>query len=350
MAISDRRVILVTGVGDYWGARIAARLAADPDTLVIGLDDVAPLEEIENLDFIQADIQNPLLPELLSSEGVDIVCHLKFVESSDCSEANFNLNVSGARKVLGACADAGVRKVVLRSSTAVYGAHAGNSAFIAEETPLRGSSKYGYTRDLVELEAFCNGFAVQFPEISLTILRFANIVGLTATSPMTRFLKHKPPRILLGFDPMMQIIHEDDVVEALVHAAQNDVRGVFNIAAEYAMPLSRILRLARRFPVHIFHPVAYKGFNLLRGSRFGPAEFAPIEWDYLRYPWVADLRLMVEDLGFSPLYRAEETLREFAADGQYNMEKDGDERIADEEGRLRDILEIRRRARERADQ
>ncbi len=348
--MSDRRVILVTGVGDYWGAKIAARLATDPDSLVIGLDDVAPLEEIKNLDFIQADLQNPLLPELLSSEGVDIVCHLKFVESSDCSEANFNLNVSGTMKVLGACADGGVKKVVLRSSTAVYGAHADNSAFLAEESPLRGSHNYGYTRDLVEIEAFCNGFVGQFPEISLTILRFANIVGLIAISPMTRFLKQKPPRILLGFDPMMQIIHEDDVVEALVHATQSDVHGVFNVAAENAMPLSRILRLARRFPAHIFHPVAYKGFKLFRGSRFRPAEFAPIEWDYLRYPWVADLGQMVEKLGFSPLYRADETLREFAAGGQHNVEKDGNEKMAFEEERLRDILEIRRRARERADQ
>jgi len=346
--MSDRRVILVTGVGDYWGARVAARLVADPDAHVIGLDEDAPVEEIENLDFIQADVRNSLLPELLSSEGVDVVCHLKFKESPECNEANFDLNVLGAMKVLGACAEAGVKRVVLRSSTAVYGAHADNSAFLTEETPLRGSREYGYTRDLVELEAFCSGFSGQFPETSLTILRFPNIVGLTAPSPMTRFLSLRPPRILLGFDPMMQMIHENDVVEALAHAAQNDAFGVFNVAAEDAMPLSRILRLARRFPAQIFHPFAYKGFNLLRGSRFQPAMFVPIEWDYLRYPWVADLSHMVEDFGFSPFYRAEEALREFAGERQIMGENDREDNLSSDEQRLRDILELRRRARERA--
>ena len=147
--MSDRRVILVTGVGDYWGARTAVRLVAEPDTHVIGLDSEVPGEDIDGLDFIQADIRNPLLLELLLSEDVDAVCHLKFVENPERNEANFDLNVLGALKVLGACAEAGVKKVVLRSSTAVYGAHDDNSAFLTEDTSLRGRRQYGYTRDLV---------------------------------------------------------------------------------------------------------------------------------------------------------------------------------------------------------
>jgi UDP-glucose 4-epimerase len=165
---------------------------------------------------------------------------------------------------------------------------------------------------------------------------------------MNRFLNLKPPRILLGFDPMMQMIHEDDVVESLVYAVQNDVPGVFNIAAEDAMPLSRLLRLARRLPAQVFHPIAYRGFDLLRGSRFRPTTVVPIEWDYLRYPWVTDLSHMVEDFGFSPLYRAEEALRALAGERKVHDEMGSDGQLSDDEDRLRDIMEIRRRARERA--
>ena len=346
--MNDRCVILVTGVGDYWGARTAARLVAQPDTHVIGLDRDAPDEDVEGLDFIQADVRNPLLSELLVSEGVDAVCHLKFVESPERSEANFDLNVMGAMNVLGSCAEAGVKRVILKSSTAVYGAHPNNSAFLKEDSPLRGSCEYGYTRDLIELEAYCNGFRDQFPEISLMILRFANIVGLSAPTPMTRFLRLKPPRILLGFDPMMQMIHEDDVVGALVHAARNDLPGVFNLAAEDPMPLSRILRLARRFPAHIFHPFAYNSLKWLRGSHLRPENIVPIEWDYLRYPWVADLSQMVEHLDYSPSYRAEEALREFAGERLINEAKENEINLPYDEARLRDILASRRQARERA--
>ena len=72
-------------------------------------------------------------------------------------------------------------------------------------------------RDLIEIEAFCNGFRGQYPDITLTILRFPSIVGPTADTPMTRFLRSQLTPSLMGFDPLMQLIHEDDVVEALWH-------------------------------------------------------------------------------------------------------------------------------------
>jgi UDP-glucose 4-epimerase len=155
------------------------------------------------------------------------------------------------------------------------------------------------------------------------------------------------PTVLLGFDPLMQIIHEDDVVDALVFSVLNDVSGTFNVSAEGPMPLSRILRLTRRVPMRIFHPFAYKGLELLTGTRFQPERIVPIEWDYLRYPWVADLTLMRTQMGFDPVYLPEEVLREFA--GQRRVDaKDGqaDSQLTDEQ-QLRDIIERRRRIRER---
>ncbi len=250
-------------------------------------------------------------------------------------------------KLLAAASESGVGKVILRSSTAVYGAHPTNSAFLTEDKPLRGSRHYSSIRDLIEIEAFVNGFRGQSPETAVTVLRFSNIVGLTADTPMTRFLKMQSPTVLLGFDPLMQLIHEDDVVDALVFSVLNEISGTFNVSAEGPMPLSRILRLTRRVPMRIFHPLAYKSSELLSGTRFMPKRFVPIEWDYLRYPWVADLTLMRTEMGFDPLYLPEEALREFAGQRSLNAE-DGqvDMQLTDEQ-QLRDILDRRRRVRER---
>ena len=54
--------------------------------------------------------------------------------------------------------------------------------------------------------------------MTVTTLRFANIIGPTANTPMTRFLSTPATPRLLGFDPMLQVIHEDDVIGALAHA------------------------------------------------------------------------------------------------------------------------------------
>lgn len=345
--MSDKRVVLVTGVADYWGGRVAARLAAEPGYHVIGIDDRPPAEAAVPLDFVQADIRNPVLAELLQEEEVEAVCHLKFRPSSQRNEKAFDLNVMGTTRLLGACAQAGVGKVVLRSSTAVYGAHPDNSAFLTEEMPLRGSRRNGTIRDLMEIEAFCNGFRGQSPQTALTVLRFANIVGPTADTPMTRFLKRPTPAILLGFDPIMQLVHEDDVIDALVHAVLKDVPGVFNVAAEGAMPLSRILKLTRRVPLPILHPLAYWASDLLPSRVSKPRRQQPFDWDYLRYSWVADLTKMREEMVFLPLYTATEALRQFAGPPPVESQGDGSGDLSYDESQLRDSLERRRRARER---
>lgn len=357
--MTDKKIILVTGVAGEWGGQVANRLielssaCLDDSTYpdfsahVIGVDVEPPEVEIEGLDFIQADIRNPLLVELLRTEQVDTVCHLAFAETARPTENSFDLNVMGTMKVLGACAEAGVRKVVLKSSTTVYGAKPTNPAFLTEEQALNGSRAYGTTRDRVEIEAFCNGFHRQVPEMIQTVLRFPSIVGPDADTPMTRFLKQPWTPVLLGFDPLMQVIHQQDVVEALVYAVIQDVPGVYNVAAEGVLPLAKLMALAGKFPIPIFHLFAYWGAGIVEGAGLPLNHYLPIELDYLRYPWVADLERMRTELGYMPRYTAEEVLREFAGHQRLRRYVPESAALAYDEERLRDTLERRRRARVR---
>jgi UDP-glucose 4-epimerase len=181
----------------------------------------------------------------------------------------------------------------------------------------------------------------------LTILRFSSIVGPTVDTPMTRFLKEPVTPGLLGFDPMMQIIHEDDVVEALVHAVLNDVPGVFNVAADDAMPLGKIRGLAGKSAFALLHPFVYWGVKLLGDSGLRLSRYVPIELDYIRYPWIGDLARMRNELNFEPRYTAEETVREFAGWHRTGLYQTESARKTHEEKRLRDVIERRRRVRER---
>jgi UDP-glucose 4-epimerase len=274
------------------------------------------------------------------------VCHLVFQDATHASETAFDVNVMGSMKVLGMCAEAGVRKVVLKSSMSVYGASPQNPVFLTEDAPLQGGRSSGATRDLVEIEAFCNGFRRQVPEMMLTILRFPGIIGPKCDTPLTRFLKQPLAPTLMGFDPQMQVIHEKDVVGALLHAIENDAPGVFNIAAEGNLPFSRILALAAKVNIPVFHLFAYWGTSAAAGVGVKASAYFPIELDYLRYSWVGDLTRMREAFGYAPQYTAEEALREFAGEQRLRRYTPDAAALAYDEERLRDTIERRRRSRE----
>lgn len=345
--MTARQKVFITGASGYWGSRLAARLLTRPNIHVIGLDTTPPKEHIQGLDFIQADIRSALLVDLLREERVDTVCHLAFVASDRRSETAFDLNVMGTMKVFGAAAAASVKKIVLQSSTAVYGARIDNSAFLAEERPLDNNATHGTVRDLVEIEAFCNGFRGQHPDITLTVLRFPSIVGPQADTPMTRFLSSQLTPVLLGFDPLMQVIHEDDAVEALAHAVEHDAGGVFNVAAEGVLPLSKLMALAGKFAPPVFHLTAYWGNPLFGGLGIPIGRAWPLGLDYIRYPWVGDLAKMRHVLAFTPRYTAAETLREFAGRKRLEAFVPAASDLPHAEDRLRDTIARRRRARAR---
>lgn len=342
--MAEPKVILVTGVSGYWGRRVAEHLVRLPGVYVIGLDSEKPTEEIKDLDFIQADIRNPLLKQLLETEGIDTVFHLAFNETRSPAEAAFDHNVMGTVKVFGACAAAGVKKIIIRSSTAVYGAHPQNSTYLHEKTALKGSLSWGSVRDLVEIESFCNGFRRQAPDVALFVLRFPSIIGPTVDSPMTRFLKEPAAPVLWGFDPLMQVIHEEDAVSALVHCLSSDRQGVYNVAAEGVVPLVKLIHIAGKFPLPVFHLFAYWGSSICDAVGMAAQRFAPFEWDYLRYPWVGDIERMRTELCFVPRYNAEEALREFAGYQRMSIYKPESAALEYDIERLRDTIERRRRA------
>ena len=337
--MTEQRVVLVDGVAGYWGGRVAERLLAEPDLHVIGLD-TEPPQQGSGIDFIQADMRNPLLVEFLKEEKVHTYVHLAFLESERPSETAFDFNVMGTMKVLSACAEAGVKRVVLKSSTLIYGAQPGNSAFLHEDHPLNAKRNFGALRDLLEIENFVAAFRGQSPEVKLTVLRFAHILGPTVDTPLTRFLRDDTAPMLLGFDPVVQVIHEEDVVNALAHATLYDVPGTYNVAAHGAMPLFKLAGLAGKFTLPVFHPIAYLGESFL-----GP-QFTPIDFDYLRYPCVGDLKRMREDLEFRPAYLAEDAVREFAARRKQKAAAPAMTPQEAEEERLRVIIERRKNIRQ----
>lgn len=304
------KTLAITGLFSPLGRRMA-RLATSFGVRVLGIDIKPMTKPFPGVQFVETDIRNPLLAELFKSEKVDTVLHCAFRWRQRRIEEIFDSNVLGTMRLLGAAEIAGVRKFIIPSSTFVYGAQAENPAFIPEESEFKGRPFYAYVRELREIETFINGFRQQQPDMVITVLRFANILGGGLPTPLARYLALPAAPTLLGFEPRLQVIHHDDVLRVIGHCLTNDCDGVFNIAAPDPLPLYQLLALAGVPPLMILHPLAYQGFQWSRLFSRGVDHFVPIPWDFLRYSWVADTTRMGEILDFQPVFDAKTTVRQF---------------------------------------
>ncbi len=242
-------MVLVTGVSRFLGARVADTLQADPSIeRVIGVDTVAPTMPLGRTEFVRIDIRTPSIAKIINAAEVDTVVHLNLVTMTSAARMKAKeLNVIGTMQLLAACQrSAAMRKVVVRSSAAVYGSSGHDPAVFAEtDEPVLPPSS-GYAKDAVEVEGYVRGLARRRSDLTVSVLRFANFLGPHVDSPLSRYFHMPVVATVLGFDPRLQFIHEDDGVEVLRRMAVEDHPGTFNVAGDGVVLLSQALRRGGR--------------------------------------------------------------------------------------------------------
>jgi UDP-glucose 4-epimerase len=227
--------VLVTGLGTFWGSRIAQALEQLPEVeLVVGVDTREPRVPLSRTEFVQADASYTILRRMVRATQVDTVLHTHLeVDSTRSSGRRLHeVNVIGTMNLLAAAAAEGsaVRKVVLKTSTLVYGSNFDDPYFFRETTRRTHPPTTPVERSLVEVDALVRDFVEDHPEVAVTSLRFANVLGDDVTTVFSRMLRMPVVPEVLGYDPRLQFVHEDDVTRALAHATTHDVPGTFNVA------------------------------------------------------------------------------------------------------------------------
>ena len=186
------RVVLVTGVSRHLGGLLAARLVADPTIeRVIGVDTVPPPRELAGTlgrtEFVRADIRNPLIAKVIAAAEVDTVVHLNITATPRGAGGRASMkemNVIGTMQLLAACQkSASVRRLVVKSTTAVYGSSSRDPALFTEETEPKALPRSGYAKDAVEVEGYVRGFARRRPDVTVGVLRFTNFIGPADRQP-----------------------------------------------------------------------------------------------------------------------------------------------------------------------
>jgi UDP-glucose 4-epimerase len=197
----------------------------------------------------------------------------------------------------------------------VYGSAPRDPAVLTETTPVKSLPSGGFAKDAVEVEGYVRGFARRRPDVAVAVLRFANILGPRADTPLAEFFDLPILPTVLGYDPRLQFVHEDDVTEVLVVASTEPRRGTlnsgtFNIAGDGVLLLSQTARRLGRPTVPVLLPAVTWVGRLLRTA--GVTDFSREQIRLLTHGRVVDTRQMRETLGFRPAYTTAETFHDFA--------------------------------------
>ncbi|MEU6739569.1 NAD-dependent epimerase/dehydratase family protein [Streptosporangium sandarakinum] len=304
--------VLVTGVSRHIGARVASVLAADPEIdRVIGVDTAPPPSlsgdggvPLGRTEFVRVDPRGPDIAKVISAADVDTVVHMSLVSAPPRSGGRALMkeqNVIGTMQLLGACQrSATVRRLVVRSTTAVYGSSPRDPAVFTEDAEPAEPPAHGYAKDACEVEGYVRGFTRRRRDVTVTTLRFANFMGPGVDSPLTRYFTQPVLPTALGFDPRLQFVHEDDAVEVLRRTATEDHPGTFNVAGDGVLLLSQCARRAGLVTV----PVPSSAFQFLgelaRGA--GLVDFSPEQLRLMRHGRVVDTTALAAALGRRPAF------------------------------------------------
>jgi UDP-glucose 4-epimerase len=300
------RTVLVTGIAGNLGRALAKLLHTE--TQVIGIDRRPFAGRPKDIVHHQVDIRKARVAEAFRRRRIDALIHLGIMhDPRDPRSEAHSFNVVGTHKILDLCVRHAVRKVVVLSSANVYGPRPDNSNFLPEETPLMAAERFSEMRDLIELDMYAQSFMWKHPEIETVLLRPVNIVGPTVRNAPSNYLRLPRPLTVMGFDPMVQLIHEEDVCRALVLALRPGLRGVFNVTGPGQVPLSTVLRELGRTPIPVPHllvrPLVRRAFDARLTS------FPPEEVDHIQYLCVVDGSRFAREAGWAPHYSLRETIR-----------------------------------------
>jgi UDP-glucose 4-epimerase len=310
--------VLITGVSRFLGGRLAGLLAADPRVeRIIGIDTVPPrtadLAMLDRTEFVRADIRNPLIAKVLSQARITTVVHAALMASprpAGSRVAMQEMNVIGTMQLLAACQKSDtVERLVLRSTTAVYGCGPSDPAVFTEDMHPNDGGQTGYAKDAVEVEAYVRGFARRRPDVGVSVLRLANILGPTVDNALARYLAMPIVPTALDFDPRLQLLHEADAVEALRLATVGNRPGVVNVAGDGVVSLAQLLRRTGRLRVPT--PAGAVGVIAALVRNSGALDVTAEESRYLNFGRVVDTTRLHAEFGYTPRCDTAETVEAY---------------------------------------
>jgi len=303
--------VLVTGVSNPLGSEVARRLSTQVPSL-FGCDVNDPVSALEEMDFVHADTRQSVIGKLVRQLRIDTVVHLAVVIDSPREDrATHETNVIGTMNVLAGCAgpSSPVNRLIVKSSQAVYGARPEYPSLIVEDSAGFGRAESSVSRDLVELEQLTHDFALRNPGCRVARMRLG--YRMTRETSLGRYLSLPLVPTFAGFDPRLQLLHEEDAAEAVARAALGAQEGAFNVAGDGIVVLSQAIAIMGARATPVLPPygrwASRVAVRLATGVRI-PVHMA----DLLAHGSVVDCSRLQTEFGWRPAYSTRAVLDAFA--------------------------------------
>jgi UDP-glucose 4-epimerase len=323
------RRVLVTGLGSFWGGRVAQALEAEPDVdVIVGLDTREPTVELERTEYVRSDDNYSILSRIVRATQVDTIVHtFLVVDSSQMSSRRIHeTNVIGTMNLFAAASqpESRVTDVVVKSSTLVYGSTFRDPVWFSEDSRRSGLPRHRVEKSLLEVEGYVRDYAVDNPHVTVSMLRFSNVLGTDIVTPITKVLELPMVPAVFGFDPRLQFVHEIDVVRAIMFVLDRRLAGIYNVAGDGLLPWSEVAAICAK-PVVPLPPLGRRLYTApLR--RLG-VDLPPELLDLLTYGRGADNRRL-KQAGFDYRTTSAGAVRSFAEAARLRKAVGGDGRPA----------------------
>ncbi|MEW1954591.1 NAD-dependent epimerase/dehydratase family protein [Terrabacter sp. NPDC080008] len=309
------KVVLVTGVSRYLGGLFARRLSSDPSVeRILGVDVVPPRHSIGRAEFVRADIRNPMIGRIMAQAAVDTVVHMNVIATPRDTGGRVTqkeINVIGTMQLLAACQKSeSVSRLVVKSSAAVYGSSPRDPAMFSEDMNPKTLPRTGFGKDSVEVEGYVRGFSRRRPDVEITMLRLANVVGPEVRTALTDYFALPVVPVPLGYDARFQLVHEDDATAAMIRATTGPAAGIVNVAGDGFVTVTQCTAIARRPVVPVPLPAAGVLGTVVRRS--GLADFSSDQLTFLAFGRGLDTGRMRTVLGFEPRFTTRAAFEDYA--------------------------------------
>ncbi len=303
-SIQPMPVVAVTGAAGGIGYALTVRLAASPKVRkVIAID--GRRGDIAGVTWRVADVRDPAVAGRLA--GVDVVVHadLDLAPDSDARQRRA-FNVRGAQTVLTAAAAGRVGRVVLLSSTMVYGARPDNPVPLPEDAPLAAEVDSSVAGDLLEIEQLARRSPRSNPGTAVTVVRPAALVGDAVDTLVTRHFE--APRLLAvkGCAPRWQFCHIEDLTSALEFAVGGGIDGQFAVGCDGWLDQAAVEQISGLKSIEL--PARLTFGTAQRLHRLGVTRAPAMDLRYVVYPWVTDCAAL-RAAGWRPRFSNAEALQ-----------------------------------------
>jgi len=314
---SERKNILISGVTSSIGRNLALHLYKDKRVGVIYgvskeekpyfFNDLDPSRFLyRNCNILKyRELKNLFLSSTFKKANINYVVHLAFMSKVTHTEEAHNLNVQGTKDLLDMCIQMEqIKKFVFKSSDVVYKIRPHNPVYLDENADLNFDPFADpWIKDRVDADMICRSY-MDNKRMHIVILRMTSIIGRNINSQFNSYFDSKPVFKTMGYNPMINLIHMKDVIQAVSCAIFKNVRGIYNIAGTDTAPIHTFAELSSRTVISLPEPMLGP-INWLQRKLGLTTYYYSVDKDRQKYSALLDISKARRELGFQPEGRIE---------------------------------------------